>query len=232
MQASDPALMLIGHFSVGGVLWSVGRAETALQHLRQAQALYDEKAHAPVAYLYGEDFGVWTLGILATLQLSVGYPERASRNLRDALALARRLNHPRSACNALLFNSLNSYYLRDWMSARTCIDEAYHLAVEYGFAQYSASTSALRAHILARLGSVKEGIDLAREGIAAWQAVGAAITLPFGLTALAESLIADGQVTAARDAADQALFWINKNGEHQSESYVYCCPHIPRDGRT
>jgi tetratricopeptide (TPR) repeat protein len=222
-QAGDPSLMLIGHFSVGGVLWCVGRAERALDHLLQAQALYDEKAHAPIAYVYGEDFGVWTLGILATQQLSVGYPERASRNVRKALALARRLNHPLSACNALLFNSLNSYYLRDWISAQRLIDEAYHLAVEYGFAQYSASTAALRAHIFARLGSVKEGIDLAREGLAAWQAVGAAITLPFGLTALAESLIADGQVTAARDATDQALFWINKNGEHQSESYVYCC---------
>jgi predicted ATPase len=118
---------------------------------------------------------------------------------------------------------LNSYYRRDWMSARTFIDEACHLAAEYGFAQYLASTAAVRAHILARLGSLTEGIDLARKSIAAWQAVGAAITLPFGLTAFAESLLADGQVNEALDVTDQALYWSDKNGEHQSDSYVHYC---------
>ena len=223
MEADNPAWMLIGHFSIGGVLWCVGRTVPALGHLLRAQAIYDEKLHAPIAYVYGEDFGVWTLGILATVQLSAGYPDRASGNLREAIALARRLNHPLSVCNALLFNSLNSYYLRDWMPARASIEEAHDLAVEYGFAQYFASTASVRAHILARLGSVKEGIDLAREGIAAWQAVGAAINLPFGLTALAESLLAAGQMTAALDETDQALFWIDRSGEHVSESYVHCC---------
>jgi len=53
--------------------------------------------------------------------------------------------------------------------------------------------------------------------------VGAAITLPFGLTAFAESLLAAGQMTAALDETDQALFWIDKSGEHVSESYVHCC---------
>jgi predicted ATPase len=205
------------------VLWCAGRTETALDHLLQAHALYDEKVHAPIAYVYGEDFGVWTLGILATLQLISGYPDRAALNLSSALTLARRLNHPLSVCNALLFSSLNSYYRRDWMSARTFIDEAYHLAVEYGFAQYLASTATLRAHILARLGTLTEGIDVARKGIATWQAIGAAITLPFGLTALAESLLADGQATAALAVTDQALYWSDKNGEHQSDSFIHCC---------
>jgi predicted ATPase len=81
----------------------------------------------------------------------------------------------------------------------------------------------VRAHILARLGSLREGIDLARKGIAAWQAVGAAITLPFGLTAFAESLLADGKVNAALDVTDQALYWSDKNSEHQSDSYIHCC---------
>ncbi len=223
MEAGNPAWMLIGHFSVGSVLWCVGPTAPALDHLLRAQAIYDEKVHAPIAYVYGEDFGVWTLGILATVQLSAGYPDRASGNLREAIALARRLNHTLSVCNALLFNSLNSYYLRDWMPARAFIEEAHGLAVEYGFAQYFASTTSLRAHILGRLGSVKEGIDLAREGVAAWKAVGAAITLPFGLTALAESLLAAGQMTEALDETDQALFWIDKSGERVSESYVHCC---------
>ncbi len=223
VRMHDSALLLIGHFSMGDVLWSVGRTEAALDHLLQAHSFYDEKVHAPIAYVYGEDFGVWTLGILAMVQLSRGYPDRAARHSSNALTLARRLNHPLSVCNALLLSSLNSYYRRDWMSARTFIDEACHLAAEYGFAQYLASTAAVRAHILARLGSLAEGIDLTRKGIAAWQAVGAAITMPFGLTAFAESLLADGQETAALDVTDQALYWSDKNGEHQSDSYIHCC---------
>ena len=47
-QAADPALLLIAHFSLGGVLWHIGEIRAALAHLIQAQARYDEKAHAPL----------------------------------------------------------------------------------------------------------------------------------------------------------------------------------------
>jgi hypothetical protein len=51
-HGGDSALLFIGHFWMGGVLWSVGRTETALDHLLQEQSLYDEKVHASVAYVY------------------------------------------------------------------------------------------------------------------------------------------------------------------------------------
>ena len=103
-EADDASLLLIAHYSLGGVLWHIGDNPAALSHLLQAHARYNEKAHAPHALAYGQDFGVWTLSYLEHAQLSLGYPEKGFRAIHQALALARRLNHPLSLCNALMFS--------------------------------------------------------------------------------------------------------------------------------
>ena len=118
VQADDPALLLIAHFSLGGVSWHIGENRNALDHLLQAHARYDEKAHAPLAVAYGQDFGVWTLSYLEHAQLSLGYPDRGVRAIEEALALARRLNHPLSLCNALIFNALSNLHRRDPVCAQ------------------------------------------------------------------------------------------------------------------
>jgi predicted ATPase len=98
-QADDAALLLIAHFSLGGVLWHIGAFRAALAHFLRARALYDEEVHAPLASAYGQDFGVWTLSYLEHAQLSLGYPDKGARAIGEALALARRLNHPLSLCS-------------------------------------------------------------------------------------------------------------------------------------
>ena len=124
-QAGDPALLLIAHFSLGGVLWHIGENRAALAHLLQAQARYDERAHAPLASAYGQDFGVWTLSYLEQAQHWLGYPDKGTRAIEEALALARQLHHPLSLCNALIFSGLSSVHRRDAGSALRFSEEAH-----------------------------------------------------------------------------------------------------------
>ena len=196
-QADDPALLLIAHFSLGGVLWHIGENRAALAHLLQAQARYDEKAHAPLASVYGQDFGVWTLSYLEQAQHWLGYPDKGTRAIEGALALARRLHHPLSLCNALIFSGLSSVHRRDPESARRFSEEARKLATEHGFPQYIAIAAHAGGWALTQLGSAKEGIEEGQQGIATWHAIGAAVALPGILTMLAESQLAAGQVRAA-----------------------------------
>src|SRR4029077_15098416 len=93
-ETGDRALQLIAHFSLVGVLWHIGNNRASLYHLAKAHALYDEKIDASLASEYRQDCRVWTLSYLESAQLSRAYPERSSRTIADALALARRLNHP------------------------------------------------------------------------------------------------------------------------------------------
>ena len=222
-QADDPALLLMAHFSMGGALWHIGDNRAALNHLLQAHARYDEKAHAPLALVYGQDFGVWTLSYLEHAQLSLGYPDKGARAIEQALALARRLNHALSLCNALIFKALSSIHRRDPASARKFTEEVRKIAGEHGFPQYLALAAFDGGWALAQLGSAQEGIEEGQQGIAAWHALGAAVALPGILATLAESQLAACQARAALDTADEALSWIGKNGEHAYDSYLYCC---------
>ena len=208
---------------MGGVLWHIGEIRTALVHLLQAQARYDERAHAPLASAYGQDFGVWILSYLEQAQLWLGYPDKGARAIREALALARRLRHPLSLCNALAFSGLSCVYRYEPERARDFSEELHQLAMEHGFPQYLAIAAHTGGWALAQLGSANEGVEVGKQGIATWHAIGAGVALSGILGFLAESQLAARQARAALETTDEALSWSGKNGEHGHDSYLYCC---------
>jgi tetratricopeptide (TPR) repeat protein len=204
------------------VLWHIGNFHAALEHLLEAYARYDEGTHAQLAAVYGQDFGVWTLSYLEHAQLSLGYPEKGSRAIKEALALARRLNHPLSLCNALIFNALSGIRRDDPVSVLTFTEESLKVAGEQGFPQYIALSSFDRGWALAKLGAIDEGIELTQKGIDMWYALGAAVSLAEILGGLAQSQLIAGQAQAALETTDVALTWIERNTESSCESTVHC----------
>jgi hypothetical protein len=133
VEADDPALLLIAHYSLGGVLYHIGNYRTALDHLNQAYTRYDEEKHQTLAFAYGADFGVWTLSYLGLTYLVLGFPDKGWRASLDALKLASRLNHPLTLGNALIFNALSCIHRRDWSLARDFCKRSAKLAREHGF---------------------------------------------------------------------------------------------------
>jgi hypothetical protein len=123
------------------------------QCLAKAHAQYDEKVHASLASAYGQDFGVWTLTYLEHAYLVLGYPDKGSRAIHEALALARRLNHPLSLCNALMFNAMSSGHRHDEALASKFNEEARQLETKHGFPQYVAITTGGREGIIVEGGS-------------------------------------------------------------------------------
>ena len=204
-EADDASLLLIAHYSLGGVLWHIGESRTALDHLLQAHAQYDEKVHASLASAYGQDLGVWTLSYLEHAYLVLGYPDKGSRAIHEAVALARQLNHPLSLCNALIFNAMSSGHRHEGALASKFSEEARNLATKHGFPQYVAITTG------------------GRQGIIARREIGMNVGLPLVLISIAEGLLAGGQARAALDSTDEALSWIEENGEHAHECNVHCC---------
>ena len=156
-ETDDRALQLIAHFSLGGVLLHIGDNRASLDHLAKAHARYDEKIDASLASEYGQDFGVWTLSYLEHAQLSLGYPERGSRAIADALALARRLNHPMSICNALHFSSLSNIHRRDPRLFSSLLRKNWQLRRSRGFRNILRSPPCIVAGLLPNLeGRMKE----------------------------------------------------------------------------
>jgi predicted ATPase len=222
-ETGDRALLLIAHFSVGGILWHIGDSRPSLDHLAEAIARYDEKIDASLASEYGQDFGVWTLSYLEHAQLSLGYPERGSRAMADAVALARRLNHPLSLCNALIFCSLSGINRRDPAPILKFTEESLAIATEQGFPQYIALATFHRGWALAQLGAADEGIELGRQGIAIWQMIGSSLSLSGILATYAESQLLGGRVSAALKTTDEALTWAGSSIERVWDCPLHSC---------
>jgi predicted ATPase len=200
-NANDPTLLLVAHYSLGGVLWHLGDNPAALSNLLEAYTRYDEKTHAVLMATYGQDFGVWILSYLEHAQLSLGYPEKGSQAIQRALPLARRLGHPLSLCNAVMFSGMSSHHRREAEAARRFREETRTIAKEHGFPQYIAITS----------------------GIGARREIGMYVGLPSAFNIQAEQQLAGGRVAAALESTNEALLWIEKNGERAHECHVRCC---------
>jgi predicted ATPase len=166
---------------------------------------------------------VWILNYIGITQLVLGFPDQGARASQDALTLARRLNHPLSLSNALIFNALSCIHRRDWESLRSFSEAAASLAREHGFLHYFAITRAQIAWALPHLGSINEGIEMGRQGLSACMETGMNITMPFGFAHQSESLLAGEQTDAALTSIDQALAWSEKNGEHAYDCSIHCC---------
>ena len=223
VKADDSALLLIAHYSLGGVTYHIGDYRAALGHLNEAWSRYDEKKHAALAFAYGVDFGVWILNYLGLTHLVLGFPDEGLRASQEALTLARRLNHPLSLSNALIFNAMNSTHRRDWASVRSFGEAAAALCREHGFLHYLAITTAQIAWTFPHLGSIDEGIEMGRQGISACMETGMNITMPLGLAHQSEGLLVGQQTDAALKSTDQALALSETNGEHAYDCLIHCC---------
>ena len=219
----DPALQLVAHSALGGVLWHIGDNHAGLHHLLEAHARYDEKSHAPLVAVYGQDLDVWTLCYTEHTQLALGHLGKGSHAINEALSLARRLNHPLSLCNALHFNALSSVHRRVLASVLKFTEESLQVAGEHGFPQYLAMATFLRGWALAQLGAVDDGIELGQQGLAMWQSIGAGVGMSQVLGWLADSQLAGRQLQAALATADEALTWIDRNNEGCWECLLRCC---------
>jgi predicted ATPase len=102
-------------------------------------------------------------------------------------------------------------------------DECIALAGELGFPHWIGMATAYRGWALTQLGAVDDGIEQMRQGISGWRATGADVALGAYFSALSECQLVAGKAGAALETADEALTWVEKNGEGQWETLARCC---------
>jgi predicted ATPase len=185
-RADDPALAVIAHTALGATWLWLGALPAARPHLEEGIALYTpDQRRAPVFRL-GQDPGVVCRVNAAQTLWALGYPEQALARLHDALALAHELSHPFSLAFARCYAAIVSQYRRDVPAVHEHAEAAVALATEQGFPLWAAMGTSLRGWALAIQGQGEDGLAQVRQGIAAWQATGAALTVPYLYTLLAE----------------------------------------------
>jgi TOMM system kinase/cyclase fusion protein len=185
-QAHDPGLAVVAHYALGLTWFYLGALPAARQHLEDGIALYTpDQSRAPV-FRMGHDPGVGCRAYTAWTLWLLGYPAQALARLHEALMLAQELLHPFSLAFARCLAALVSQLRRDVPAVHEHAEAAVALSTEQGFTQWAAQGTITRGWALAMQGQSEAGLAQVRQGIAAWQATGAALNVPYFCTMLAE----------------------------------------------
>ncbi len=220
-SVGDPALLLVGHSALGNIDWHLGQNEVARKNIQSAMAWYDEKEHASLAAVFGQEYGGWTLCYSEFANISLGRLNEAAEAGSRAMSITRALGHPFSLCAALAMRAASMILLRDPIAALKLADECVELAGAQGFPHWVAKATVYRGWALAQLGNIATGIEQIEQGIAGWRAVGSDIALGWHFACLAETQLLDRQPDAALQSTNEALKWIERNSEDQFASLAH-----------
>jgi predicted ATPase len=219
-QAS--ALLLEAHTALGNTLLFVGELVPARIHLEQGIVLYDPHQHHSHAFLYGQDPGVVCRSYKSFTLWLLGYPDQASRQSYEALALARELSHPFSQAFALNFVTNIHWFRREVHATREQADTLCALSSEQGFPLPLGTGMILQGWALAEQGQGDEGLKQIRQGLAVWKATGAErFFWPCLLAPLAEAYGRKKEPEEGLTVVAEALAIVNTTRESFYEAELY-----------
>jgi len=136
-QRNDTAGIVLGHFSSGRDLMSVGRFSSSRSHLEDGLALYDS---APHRFLFqgGLHPRVNSQSVLGIVLLCLGYPDRALEQSRAAITEARRVAHPASLALSMIQGARLLFLVGDDRVMDEQSQQAVEIATEQGFLSWRA----------------------------------------------------------------------------------------------
>jgi predicted ATPase len=185
-HTDDPALAVSAHYTLGSTSLRLGVLPAARQHLEDGSARYTpDQRRAPV-FRMGQDPGVGCQAYAAITVWLLGYPEQALAHLHEAPALAHALSHPYSLAWAQCMAAWVSQFRRDVPAVYEHAEAAIVLSTGQGFTQWAAWGTSVRGWALAMQGQGEVGLAQVRQGIAAFRATGAVVTVPYLCTVLAD----------------------------------------------
>lgn len=167
-RESSPALLLQARHAQWTNTQASGNLVETLNWAELGLSLYDPAACQSEIYrLSGHDPGVCAYGTLAQMSWLLGYPDRAEKELGDALRIARQLAHPSTVANALS-NAVDLELMRgDAATLREFAEQLIALATEQDFAGHLSRGRFARAWAMFLQDHGEERIALMRETLPA-----------------------------------------------------------------
>lgn len=210
-----------GHRALGmAALWR-GDFERAREHFGRGLRLYDPEQHSTHAVHYGNDPGIACLVHEAFALWVLGYPDRALAACRMAIVLARRLAHPFSLAQALVYSLFIHGCRGEAETVRNLAHQVTILAKENGFPFWQAEATIMQGWALAALGEGDGGISKLRSGIADFFATGARMDKPRWFALLAEAYGSINQTQNGLHACTQGLTVAAESKEHFFQARLY-----------
>ena len=203
----DDTRRALAHRAQGCALFFSGEFESGRESFRQAVEFWDaDKARAEIL-VYGEDPSVLCRAYGSWLTWMLGYPDKSSLLICEALADAERLSSPFINAMTLGLASQLHVYRNEFSQVLERADACSVICAAYGFPQWTAYAMIMRGRARAALGRTDDGIAEMEQGWADWQALGAKLATTQMSVGLADACVKAGRIAAGLD-------WIKVAAEH------------------
>jgi predicted ATPase/class 3 adenylate cyclase len=220
-RQNDAALLLLARQALGSTLYFMGEFALARPSLEEAKDFRDDDRHRTLALHYGTAPGVQCLAYGAQLMWFMGYPTQARHWAREAVRLARRLNHSHSEAMAVYYTARLEVLRRDAETAYEQARAAISLSTEQGFASFRAMGTFMQGWAQVEQGHKHEGLEQMHEGLRAIAATGNDVARPLCLGVLAEVHSRAGQFDAGWSCVTEALVAVEESGRRDYEAELH-----------
>jgi predicted ATPase len=221
-KLSDTSYLLEVRLALGVGYLFTGELQSSREHLEKCLQLYDPERHATLAFSYGGfDPGMVCLAYLAWTLWLLGDVEQAVARADQAQALIRRLDNAYTLARSLCWDAMLRQFVGDWVAVRAQADKAIGIGSEHGFALVQAAGTILLGWTQVHEGHGAEGARQIRQGVDAYRATGASLSLPHYLAALSEAARAQGRPAEGLDVLADAMAIVERTGERYFEAELH-----------
>ncbi|MGE8367918.1 adenylate/guanylate cyclase domain-containing protein [Cupriavidus sp.] len=221
-ETQKPGQLAEAHRVLGATTFRLGQPGTARTHMEAVLSLQRPDPSAYDFLLgYGRDPAVHATSTLGWILWYLGLPDLARTRCQDALVLARKRPDAFNLALCFVFAAEVHQCRREVQLTREYAEAAIAISGEEGFPIYLAWGTALQGWALTEQGRLEEGIAEIRQGLAAYEATGAALGKPNFLALLAEALGRAGDFQAGLDVLAEALALTEDTGERLDEATLH-----------
>ena len=220
-QVNDDHLLLEAYLTLGVTHFHLGNFSEAKPYLEQCLATYDPERHATHCFQFGQDPAVVALNFLIWIHWLMGKQAQALQAAEQAVALARRLNHPLTLAFAMTFAGWHRIFCRDYPAVTPISEEVVQFCSVQNVLIFLAHGHMLAAWHACDNGNMEAGRPGMLGALNTFRLTGALHFLPYweGHYALMSALA--GEASDAEAALTQCLEQTERTGERWSEAELH-----------
>jgi serine/threonine protein kinase/predicted ATPase len=221
-SSQDSIQVMMANWFLGLTLLYLGEFSSARASLDQVVNSYDPQQHGFLAYFISQDAGASCLSWLGWALWFLGYPDQAMKRCKEALVLAKKLDHPFTlAFTHGIAGSLFLNLLREFQKVKEHNEVAFKLGKREGYGLFQAVEPLFRGMERSLEVNIEEGINLMWQGLNAYRSLGTGMQLHHYLGLLAELCERGGKIKEGLEAVAEGLEDVNKSGEGYYEAELY-----------
>ena len=221
-QGADPARLAEGHLYRGLGQMYLAHFELAREHLQAAFTQYRPPRYDPIYEMQG-DTGVSALASLALVLWNMGHHEESRERSDLSLERAARVGGPVTRAQAWGMRSILHLSRGELVALGRWVTKTHAYSVDHDLGYWRTVSLMLCGWLRGRSGEFASGISYLEQGLDAYVASGARLSLPQFHIMLADLRVAAGDERGALDALRAGEEYIEESGERFAESELLRC---------